>query len=151
MTVDADTYEGEAYLGIDAGSTTTKLVLVTPDGGILYSFYASNRGDPVSIVKQQLQAIYGRFGSRIKIRSSAVTGYGEDLIKNAFRVDLGLVETMAHFRAARHFEKNADFIIDLGGQDVKCFKIRDGAVDRILLNEACSSGCGSFIETFANA
>ncbi len=151
VTVDADTYEGDAYLGIDAGSTTTKLVLVTPDGGILYSFYASNRGDPVSIVKNQLQAIYERFGGRVMLRSSAVTGYGEDLIKNAFRVDLGLVETMAHFRAARHFEKNADFIIDIGGQDVKCFKIRDGAVDSILLNEACSSGCGSFIETFANA
>jgi predicted CoA-substrate-specific enzyme activase len=151
VTVDAETYAGDAYLGIDAGSTTTKVVLISPDGGILYSFYASNRGDPVSLVKQQLQEIYERFGNRIAIRSSAVAGYGEDLIKNAFRVDIGLVETMAHFRAARHFDKNVDFIIDIGGQDVKCFKIRGGAVDSILLNEACSSGCGSFIETFANA
>ena len=151
VTVDPETYTGSAYLGIDAGSTTTKLVLITPEGGILYSYYASNRGDPVSIVKQQLQEIYERFKDRITIRSSAVTGYGEDLIKNAFRVDNGLVETMAHFRAARHFDPNVDFIIDIGGQDVKCFKIRGGAVDSILLNEACSSGCGSFIETFANA
>ncbi len=151
VTVDAASYKGDAYLGIDAGSTTTKLALITPDGGILYSYYASNKGDPVSIVKQQLQAIYKQFGGRINIRSSAVTGYGEDLIKNAFRVDNGLVETMAHFRAARHFDPNVDFIIDIGGQDVKCFKIRGGAVDSILLNEACSSGCGSFIETFANA
>ena len=151
VTVDPDTYSGDAYLGIDAGSTTTKLVLISPDGGILYNYYASNRGDPVSIVKQQLEDIYKQFGSRVTIRSSAVTGYGEDLIKNAFRVDNGLVETMAHFRAARHFNPKVDFIIDIGGQDVKCFKIRAGAVDSILLNEACSSGCGSFIETFANA
>ena len=151
VTVDPDTYTGDAVLGIDAGSTTTKLVLVAPDGGILYSYYASNRGEPVTIVKSQLQEIYKRFGGRVNIRSSAVTGYGEDLIKNAFGVDLGLVETMAHFRAARHFDPNVDFIIDIGGQDVKCFKIRGGAVDSILLNEACSSGCGSFIETFAIA
>jgi predicted CoA-substrate-specific enzyme activase len=149
--VDADTYSGDAYLGIDAGSTTTKLVLMTPDGGILFSYYASNRGDPVSIVKKELLDIYTRFGDKIKIKSSAVTGYGEDLIKNAFSADIGLVETMAHFRAARHFDPNVDFIIDIGGQDVKCFKIHGGAVDSILLNEACSSGCGSFIETFAKA
>ncbi len=151
VTVDPDAYTGDAYLGIDAGSTTTKLVLITPDGGILYSYYASNRGDPISIVKAQLQEIYNRFSGRATIKSSAVTGYGEDLIKNAFGVDLGLVETMAHFRAARHFDPDVDFIIDIGGQDVKCFKIRGGAVDSILLNEACSSGCGSFIETFAIA
>ena len=149
--VDPDAYAGDAYLGIDAGSTTTKLVLIAPNGGILYSYYASNRGDPVSIVKKELEEIYTRFGARIKIRSGAVTGYGEDLIKNAFSVDIGLVETMAHFRAARHFDKNVDFIIDIGGQDVKCFKIHGGAVDSIMLNEACSSGCGSFIETFAKA
>ncbi len=151
VTVDADSYAGDGYLGIDAGSTTTKLVLITPEGGILYSFYASSQGDPVSIVKKQLQEIYDRFGSRVTIRSGAVTGYGEDLIKNAFGVDMGLVETMAHFRAARHFNPDVDFIIDIGGQDVKCFKIRGGAIDSILLNEACSSGCGSFIETFAKA
>lgn len=149
--IDADTYEGDAYLGIDAGSTTTKLVLIAPNGGILYSYYASNLGDPVSIVRKELESVYSQFGDRITIRSSAVTGYGEDLIKNAFGVDLGLVETMAHFRAARHFDSGVDFIIDIGGQDVKCFKIHGGAVDSIMLNEACSSGCGSFIETFARA
>ncbi len=148
---DPDGYSGDAYLGIDAGSTTTKLTLIAPDGGILYSYYGPNRGDPVSIVLQQLKEIYGRFGDRITIRGSAVTGYGEDLIKNAFSADLGIVETMAHFRAARHFDPSVDFIIDIGGQDMKCFKIRGGAVDSILLNEACSSGCGSFIETFASA
>lgn len=149
--IDADTYKGDAYLGIDAGSTTTKLVLIAPNGGLLYSYYASNRGDPVSIVRKELESIYSQFGDRIMIRSSAVTGYGEELIKNAFGVDLGLVETMAHFRAARHFDAGVDFIIDIGGQDVKCFKIHGGAVDSIMLNEACSSGCGSFIETFAIA
>ena len=149
--VDADSYSGDAYLGVDAGSTTTKLVLITPDGAILYSYYNNNKGNPVSIILEQLKIIYGRFGDRVAIRGSAVTGYGEELIKNAFNFDLGLVETMAHLRAARHFNPDVDFIIDIGGQDVKCFKIRGGAVDSIMLNEACSSGCGSFIETFAVA
>ena len=149
--VDSENYAGDAYLGIDAGSTTTKLTLITPDGGILYGFYGPNKGNPVTIVFDQLKKIYEFCGDRIDIRGSAVTGYGEDLIKNAFRIDLGLVETMAHFRAARHFDPEVDFIIDIGGQDMKCFKIRNGAVDSIMLNEACSSGCGSFIETFAKA
>lgn len=149
--VDAKTYIGEAYLGIDAGSTTTKLTLITPQGAILYSYYNNNKGNPVSIVQVQLEKIYETFGDRIKILGSAVTGYGEELIKNAFNLDFGFVETMAHLRAARHFDPNVDFIIDIGGQDVKCFKIRNGAVDSIMLNEACSSGCGSFIETFAVA
>ena len=149
--VDAGSYTGGAYLGVDAGSTTTKLVLITPDGAILYSYYSNNKGNPVSIILEQLKIIYGRFGSRVKVLASAVTGYGEELIKNAFNFELGLVETMAHLRAARHFNPNVDFIIDIGGQDVKCFKIRNGAVDSIMLNEACSSGCGSFIETFAVA
>ncbi len=149
--VDPDTYAGDAYLGIDAGSTTTKLVLIAPDGGLLYTYYHSNQGNPVSIVKEQLEKIYALCGDRIQIRGSAVTGYGEDLILNAFRCDLGLVETVAHLNAARHFNPDVDFIIDIGGQDMKCFKIRNGAVDSIMLNEACSSGCGSFIETFARA
>ncbi|MDR0915773.1 MAG: acyl-CoA dehydratase activase [Oscillospiraceae bacterium] len=149
--IDAAAYSGDAYLGIDAGSTTTKLTLITPDGAILYSYYAPNRGDPVSVVLQELRKIYAQFGDRVTIRRSAVTGYGEELIKNAFRLDYGLVETMAHLTAARRFEPNVDFIIDIGGQDVKCFKIRNGAIDSIMLNEACSSGCGSFIETFARA
>ncbi len=148
---DAATYVGDAYLGIDAGSTTTKLVLIAPDGGLLYTYYHSNLGNPVAIVREQLEKIYELCGGRITIRGSAVTGYGEDLIKNAFRCDLGLVETMAHYKAAAHFNPNVDFIIDIGGQDMKCFKIRNGAVDSIMLNEACSSGCGSFIETFARA
>ena len=150
-TVDAATYTGSAYLGIDAGSTTTKIVLLAEDGGILYQYYNSNLGNPVSIVRAQLGEIYSLCGDRIKICGSAVTGYGEDLIKNAFSCDLGLVETMAHFYAARHFEPEVDFIIDIGGQDMKCFKIRHGAVDSIMLNEACSSGCGSFVETFSKA
>ena len=150
-TVDIATYSGDAYLGIDAGSTTTKMVLIDPDCNILYSFYHSNLGNPVSIVLPQLKEIYALCGDRIAIKGAAVTGYGEDLIKNAFSCDIGLVETVAHLNAARHFTPDVDFIIDIGGQDMKCFKIRNGAVDSILLNEACSSGCGSFIETFAKA
>ena len=149
--VDIKTYEGPAWLGIDAGSTTTKLALITGDGGLLYTYYHSNLGNPVAIVLEQLREIYAQCGDRIEIRGVAVTGYGEDLIKNAFSCDLGLVETMAHYKAAAHFEPDVDFIIDIGGQDMKCFKIRNGAVDSIMLNEACSSGCGSFIETFAKA
>ncbi len=148
---DADAYCGDAYLGVDAGSTTTKLVLMNPQGGILYSYYASNKGNPVAIVEEQLKTVYQQFGDRIRICGSAVTGYGEDLIWHAFSMDFGLVETVAHYRAARHFNPQVDFIIDIGGQDMKCFKIRSGAIDSILLNEACSSGCGSFIETFARA
>ncbi|MBQ3587291.1 MAG: 2-hydroxyacyl-CoA dehydratase [Oscillospiraceae bacterium] len=150
-TVDIETYTGKAWLGIDAGSTTTKIVLMAENGGILYSYYSSNKGNPVSVVKEQLGIIYEKCADRIKICGSGATGYGEELIKNAFRVDHGLVETVAHLRAARHFQPEVDFIIDIGGQDMKCFKIRGGAVDSIMLNEACSSGCGSFIETFAKA
>ncbi len=149
--LDIRTYEGNAYLGVDAGSTTTKIALIAPDGGLLYTYYHSNLGNPVAIVLEQLKEIYRLCGNRIRIKGSAVTGYGEDLIKNAFSCDLGLVETVAHYRAAAHFNSDVDFIIDIGGQDMKCFKIRNGAVDSIMLNEACSSGCGSFIETFAKA
>ncbi len=148
---DIKTYRGPAWLGIDAGSTTTKLALITENGGLLYTYYHSNQGNPVAIVLEQLRTIYAMCGDRIQIRGAAVTGYGEDLIKNAFSCDLGLVETVAHYSAAAHFEPEVDFIIDIGGQDMKCFKIRNGAVDSIMLNEACSSGCGSFIETFAKA
>ena len=148
---DIHTYAGPAWLGMDAGSTTTKLALITADGGLLYTYYHSNLGNPVSIVLEQLKKIYELCGDRIQIKGAAVTGYGEDLIKNAFSCDLGLVETVAHYKAAAHFNPDVDFIIDIGGQDMKCFKIRNGAVDSIMLNEACSSGCGSFIETFAKA
>ncbi|MBQ9112263.1 MAG: 2-hydroxyacyl-CoA dehydratase [Clostridia bacterium] len=148
---DISAYSGNAYLGIDCGSTTTKLVLLSADCDILYSFYNSNKGNPVEIVKEQLAHIYELCGDRIKICGSAVTGYGEELIKNAFGVDLGLVETIAHYTAAKHFLPEVDFILDIGGQDIKCFRIRNGAIDSIMLNEACSSGCGSFIETFARS
>jgi len=148
---DISTYSGNAYLGIDCGSTTTKLVLLAEDDSILYSYYASNRGAPVEIVKWQLERIYSLIGDRICIKGSAVTGYGEELIQNAFGVDHGIVETIAHYTAAKHFRSDVDFILDIGGQDIKCFRIRNGAIDSIMLNEACSSGCGSFLETFASA
>ena len=149
--VPVESYEGDAYLGIDAGSTTTKLVLITPDGGLLHTYYASNLGNPVNVVKKELAKIHEICGDKINIKASAVTGYGEDLIKNAFCVDFGLVETIAHYKAASHFCEEVDFILDIGGQDIKCFHIRNKTVDSIMLNEACSSGCGSFIETFAKA
>ncbi len=146
---DISEYSGKAYLGIDCGSTTTKLALVDENNAILYSYYDSNKGNPVEIIRRQLEEIYKRCGSRIKIVSSAVTGYGEELIMHAFGVDFGIVETLAHLRAAKYFNPKVDFILDIGGQDIKCFKVRNGAIDSIMLNEACSSGCGSFIETFA--
>lgn len=148
---DIQTYEGGAYLGIDSGSTTTKLILITPDSRILYSHYQSNNGQPLDIVIEKLKEIFTLSQGRIKILGSAVTGYGEDLIKAAIKADFGIVETVAHFKAALHFNPKVDFIIDIGGQDIKCFKIKNGAIDSIMLNEACSSGCGSFIQTFARA
>ena len=146
-----DEYAGNAYLGIDCGSTTTKLALIAEDKSLLYTYYASNLGNPVSVIKEQLIKIYKLCGDRIRIAGSAVTGYGEDLIKNAFCVDHGVVETIAHYTAAKFFKPDVDFIIDIGGQDIKCFKIKNGAIDSIMLNEACSSGCGSFLETFAKS
>lgn len=148
---DIHTYSGPAYLGIDCGSTTTKLALLSRNREILYTYYSSNRGNPVDIVKEQLCKIYGLCGDRITVAGSAVTGYGEELVKHAFGVDIGVVETIAHYTAAKYFCPQVDFILDIGGQDIKCFKIRNGAIDSIMLNEACSSGCGSFIETFANS
>ncbi len=144
-------YSGDAYIGIDCGSTTTKLVLMGASGELLYSYYHSNRGNPVGIVKEQLAAIYELCGDRITVKGSAVTGYGEELIRHAFHIDRGLVETMAHFTAAKYFNPRVDFILDIGGQDIKCFKVKGDAIDSIMLNEACSSGCGSFIETFARS
>ncbi len=148
---DINTYEGEAYLGIDAGSTTTKLVLITPKGELLYQHYCSSMGRPLDIISAKLKEIYQLTGNRITIASSAVTGYGEDLIKAGLGIDNGIVETVAHYKAASFFEPEVDFIIDIGGQDIKCFKIKNKAIDSIMLNEACSSGCGSFIQTFALA
>ncbi|MCI8441577.1 MAG: 2-hydroxyglutaryl-CoA dehydratase [Provencibacterium sp.] len=148
---DIRSYSGNAYLGIDAGSTTTKLVLITEDDRILYSHYCRNEGNPMQVVLEELQKIYAQLGLRIKIAGSAVTGYGEELMRGAFNVDIGIVETVAHYTAARYFNPDVSFIIDIGGQDMKCFHIRDHAIDSVLLNEACSSGCGSFIETFAGS
>mgnify|MGYP000895345451 CR=1 FL=1 len=142
-------YSGRAYLGIDCGSTTTKLALIGEDSQILYTYYDSNRGNPVEIVRAELAEIYKECGDRVHICGSAVTGYGEELIQAAFGVDDGIVETVAHYTAAKFFKPDVDFILDIGGQDIKCFKIKNGAIDKIMLNEACSSGCGSFIETFA--
>ena len=148
---DIEAYSGDAYLGIDCGSTTTKLVLINDKKEILWHYYNSNKGNPVDVVKEKLTEVRTLCGNRIKIRASAVTGYGEQLILNAFHVDRGLVETMAHFMASKQFLPNVDFILDIGGQDIKCIKIKNEAVDSIMLNEACSSGCGSFIETFAKS
>ena len=148
---DLASYEGSAWLGVDCGSTTTQAVLLGEDRQLLYTYYSSNRGNPVEIVREQLETIYGLCGDRVRIRGSAVTGYGEELIRAAFGVDRGVVETIAHYTAAKHFCPQVDFILDIGGQDIKCFKIKNGAIDSIMLNEACSSGCGSFIETFARS
>ena len=146
---DIETYAGSAYLGVDAGSTTVKAVLLGKDGEILSSLYRSNSGNPIPIIQEYLLDLY-RNHPNVTVESSAVTGYGEELLKNAFGLDFGIVETVAHFTAAKHFRPNVDFVIDIGGQDMKCFKIRNGAIDNIFLNEACSSGCGSFLQTFAN-
>ena len=144
-------YEGDAYLGIDSGSTTTKLMLITPDCKILYSHYQTNNGQPLDIVANKIREIYALTGNRIAIRGACVTGYGEDMMQAALKIDFGVVETMAHFKAALFFNPQVDFIIDIGGQDIKCFKVKNRAIDSIMLNEACSSGCGSFIQTFAKA
>ena len=140
----------EASLGIDAGSTTVKAVVTDLNGDILYTRYQSNTGDPVAIVLAVLRDFYARFPAA-KLVASCATGYGEDIIRSAFTLDAGVVETVAHFTAAKRFDPQVDFIIDIGGQDIKCFKVRNGAIDNIFLNEACSSGCGSFLQTFAGA
>lgn len=149
--IDIASYNGEVYLGIDCGSTTTKLVLINKNGEIIYKYYGSNLGNPIEVIKTELNKIYDLCKNRITIKGSGVTGYGEELIKSAFKIDIGLVETMAHLNAARFFNPNVDFIIDIGGQDMKCFYIKNNSIDSIMLNEACSSGCGSFIETFAKS
>ena len=141
---------GEMFLGVDAGSTTVKAVLCDAEGRLFRPFYAPNHGNPVPLIRDYLMGLYRDF-PEIKIAGSAVTGYGEEIIRSAFRMDRGLVETMAHYTAAKRFRPDVDFILDIGGQDIKCFQIRNGAIDNIYLNEACSSGCGSFLQTFAQA
>ncbi|MBR2460149.1 MAG: 2-hydroxyacyl-CoA dehydratase [Clostridia bacterium] len=149
-TVSPEKVSGKVYLGIDAGSTTLKAAVIDGEGRLLYSDYMPNSGNPVPLVLNFLKGFYSRYPN-LEIASSASTGYGEEIIKNAFCLDMGIVETVAHFYAARHFKPDVDFILDIGGQDIKCFKIANGAIDNIFLNEACSSGCGSFLQTFAGA
>lgn len=142
---------GNCFLGIDAGSTTTKAALIDAEGDLLYSFYKNNEGKPLDASREMLKELYEKLPSGAVIANAAVTGYGEGLIQTALSVDLGEIETMAHFKAAEHFLPGVDFILDIGGQDMKCMKIKDGVIHNIMLNEACSSGCGSFIETFAKS
>ena len=150
-TGDLATYHGNAFLGIDAGSTTTKIALVSEDGSLLYSFYSGNDGSPLNTAIRALKEIYAQLPSDVHIVRSCSTGYGEALMKAAFLLDDGEVETVAHYQAAAFFNPDVDCILDIGGQDMKCIKIKNGTVDSVLLNEACSSGCGSFIETFAKS
>lgn len=144
-------YKGDAFVGIDAGSTTTKLVLISRDGELLYSLYGSNEGNPLTSVIKMLKELYSVLPTGIDIRYSGVTGYGEKLIQTALNVDLNEIETIAHYTAAKQFMPNVTSIVDIGGQDMKYIKIKNGVIDNIMLNEACSSGCGSFIETFAKS
>lgn len=147
---EGDPYCGKTYLGIDSGSTTLKIVLMDAKGSILFSSYESNQGKPIEVVRETLLRMYEQYPD-VQIVASAVTGYGEEMMKTALGVDIGVVETVAHYTAARYFMPDVEFIIDIGGQDMKCFKIRNGVIDNIFLNEACSSGCGSFLQTFASS
>ncbi len=148
---DLTTYEGNCYLGIDAGSTTTKLVLIDQDGKLLYSLYGSNEGNPLKSVMNMLKELYSVLPPKAILRYSGVTGYGEKLIQTALNVDLNEIETIAHYTAAKTFEPDVTSIVDIGGQDMKYIRMKNGSIDNIMLNEACSSGCGSFIETFAKS
>ncbi|MBO4604847.1 MAG: 2-hydroxyacyl-CoA dehydratase [Clostridiales bacterium] len=141
--------KGPLFLGVDAGSTTTKAVVINEKGDLVYTYYAGNKGNPVMSAVNILRDIYEKMPEDCYIVNSCVTGYGENIIKASLGVDIGEIETMAHFKSAKFFCPDVDFIIDIGGQDMKCMKIRNGVIDSIMLNEACSSGCGSFIQTFA--
>ncbi len=143
-----------AFLGIDSGSTTTKIVLLDAEGRLLYTYYHNNDGNPIQTVRrglEQLIELCQSHGTTLRIAGSCATGYGEDLIKTAFRLDAGIVETMAHYNAARSIDPQVSFILDIGGQDMKAIFVRRGIINRIEVNEACSSGCGSFISTFAKS
>jgi predicted CoA-substrate-specific enzyme activase len=148
---DLDSFAGDCFLGIDAGSTTTKAALIDENGDLLYSYYANNTGSPLNSGINILKDLYSQLPAGARITHAAVTGYGEGIIKTALRIDIGEVETMAHYRAAQFFDPDVDLILDIGGQDMKCLQIRDGSIENIMLNEACSSGCGSFVEGFANS
>ena len=143
-------YSAPVHIGIDSGSTTVKLAVIDQEARLLFTDYRPNLGNPVPLIREVLQKLYEEHPA-LHVASVTTTGYGEDLTQNAFHTDYGVVETVAHFTAARHFLPNVDFIIDIGGQDMKCFKIDHGAISDIFLNEACSSGCGSFLQTFAQA
>ena len=145
------TFEGECFLGIDAGSTTTKVALIDGEGSLLYTYYGSNEGSPLKSTITVLGKLYKLLPQRAKIVNSTVTGYGEGLLKAALNIDIGEIETIAHYKAADFFCPGVDFILDIGGQDMKCLKIKEGMIESILLNEACSSGCGSFLDTFATS
>jgi predicted CoA-substrate-specific enzyme activase len=144
-------YKGVAFLGIDAGSTTTKAILTDYHGRILYSFYSHNEGSPLNQGIKIVKDIYSKLPEGVVIGKTVVTGYGEGLIQSALKADIGEIETMAHYTGAKYFLPEVDFILDIGGQDMKCMKIKNGVIDNIILNEACSSGCGSFLETFAQS
>ena len=144
-------YKGDCFIGIDAGSTTTKIVLIDNEGKLLYSLYGNNEGNPLQSVIKMLNSLYKILPETAKLRFSGVTGYGEKLIQTALNVDIGEIETIAHFTAAKQFEPDVTSIVDIGGQDMKYIRLKNGAIDSIMLNEACSSGCGSFIETFAKS
>lgn len=150
-TAELSAHKGKCYLGIDAGSTTTKACLINEKGEILYSFYNNNLGDPLKSVIGILKEIYSLMPSDAYIAKATATGYGEHLIKAALGVDYGEIETMAHYKAAEKILPGVEFILDIGGQDMKCMRVKNGEIESILLNEACSSGCGSFIENFATA
>ena len=150
-TGDLASYKGNCYLGIDAGSTTTKTALVGEDGSLLYSFYSNNNGSPLKTAIRSIQEIYSKLPKAARIAYACSTGYGEALIKAALLLDEGEVETVSHYYAAAFFDPEVDCILDIGGQDMKCIKIKNQTVDSVQLNEACSSGCGSFIETFAKS
>ncbi len=149
-TAELAAYEGTAFLGIDAGSTTFKAVLITEDGKILWSHYVSNKGDVLGCARSALKELYAAMPDGVQIGHSTVTGYGEGLLLQALQVDSGEIETVAHLRGAREMLPDVEFILDIGGQDMKCLRVKDGVIDHIMLNEACSSGCGSFIESFAS-
>ena len=143
-------FAGRVHIGIDSGSTTVKVAVIDGEGRLLFTDYRPNLGNPVPLIRRTLTDVY-RNHPHVTVASVTTTGYGEELAQHAFHADYGVVETVAHFTAAKHFLPDVDFIIDIGGQDMKCFKIEDGAISDIFLNEACSSGCGSFLQTFAQA
>jgi len=145
------TFTGDCFLGIDAGSTTTKLALIDENGSLLHTFYGSNNGSPLMSTIKALKELYSLLPSTARIVNSTVTGYGEGLLKAALNIDIGEIETIAHYKAADFFCPGVDFILDIGGQDMKCLKINEGMIESIHLNEACSAGCGSFLDTFASS